>query len=55
MLENNAETYFNLIQLNLQFVFAYILIHFRENSALSRSSSPEEEEKKIQDVTLTYR
>ena len=54
MLENNSKTYFNLIQLNLQFVFAYILIHFRENSSLSRSPSPEEENK-TQDVVLNLK
>lgn len=39
--EANAKTYLNLIELNLQFVFAYILIHFRQSSS---SPSLEEEE-----------
>lgn len=41
--ETYAKTYLNLLQMNLQFVFAYILIHFRDKSSLSRSASSEDE------------
>lgn len=36
--DQHAETYLRLLNLNLQFVFAYILVHFREQDSSSSNS-----------------